>query len=358
MFKKISIIFILALLPLLSAGCGVTVGGAKKANPTDGGVFKSINKGTGWQQKVLIPTVSGKPRSFSGVNVASMAMDPNDRLAIYFGSEANGLIYTYDGGNSWQTADSLVKATVSSVAVDPKDKCTIYVAVGNRVYKSEDCSRTWSQVYFDNELMAVVDTLAIDHFDTNNIYIGISRGDVIKSTSGGADWQTIYRAGNRIKKILVDPNDSRNVYVATTNKGMFRSRDNGANWEEMKKLADAIREHKLGTDIKDMIIAKDETKTMFLATFYGLLKSADNGETWEKIELIPTEKRATINALAINLTNVQEIYYVTNTTFYRSLDGGQNWATIKLPTTRAGWKLLLDPTDPNIVYLGAKGLAK
>ncbi|MFH0891468.1 MAG: hypothetical protein V1867_01675 [Candidatus Falkowbacteria bacterium] len=359
MFKKLSMLFALLVLPVIISGCLLKVGPKNTAQSgTDGGVFKSINKGAGWQQRALIPTVSGKPRSFAGVNAASMAMDPSDRLAVYFGTEANGLVYTYDGGASWQTADTLVKGTVADVAVDPKNKCVIYAAVGNRLYKSTDCNRTWNQAYFDNDLMAVVDAVAIDHFDSNNIYIGVSRGDIIKSANAGADWQTVYRAGNRVRKILVDPNDSRNIYVATNVKGVFRSPDAGANWAEMKSLMDTVKEHKLGTDIKDMIITQDESRMIFLATFYGLLRSKDGGETWEKIELIPTQNKAAINALAVNSKSPQEIYYVTNTTFYRSSDSGANWATVKLPTSRAGWKLLLDPEDPNIIYMGVKGLAK
>jgi len=58
--------------------------------------------------------------------------------------------------------------------------------------------------------------------------------------------------------------------------------------------------------------------------------------------------------MAVNPQNTQEIYYVTNTTFYRSLDGGENWKTIKMPTSAIGWKLLIDPKEPNIIYLGIK----
>ncbi|GAF89261.1 unnamed protein product, partial [marine sediment metagenome] len=45
-----------------------------------------------------------------------------------------------------------------------------------------------------------------------------------------------------------------------------------------------------------------------------------------------------------------------NTTFYRSLDSGENWTTKKLPTTRAGWKLLIDPDNPDIIYMGVRSI--
>ena len=105
-------------------------------------------------------------------------------------------------------------------------------------------------------------------------------------------------------------------------------------------------------------MVKSETDTIFLATAYGLLKSGDKGVTWEQIQVIPPEKKATINALAVNPENSQEIYYVTNTTFYRSVDGGENWSSRKLPTSRAGWKLLIDPKNPSIIYMGVRKLGK
>ena len=97
---------------------------------------------------------------------------------------------------------------------------------------------------------------------------------------------------------------------------------------------------------------------LFIATKYGLIRSSDAGKNWEQITLIPPDKEANINALAINPQNSKDIYYLTNTTFFRSFDNGKTWSTIKLPSSRAGWKLLIDPTQPNVIYIGVRALAK
>ena len=57
--------------------------------------------------------------------------------------------------------------------------------------------------------------------------------------------------------------------------------------------------------------------------------------------------------MALNPQNADEVYYITNTTFYRSLDGGKNWTT-KLLTSRVGSDLSVDPKDGNLIYLGVK----
>lgn len=354
--KNAKISLTLLLITAVVSGC-VSVGSNKNVSNTDGGVFKSVNKGTGWQQAVMIPTTSGRPASFAGINASSLVMDPGDRQALYFGSEGNGLFYTYDGGASWRPADTLLKATVKSVAVDPKNKCTIYAAIGNRVYKTSDCSRTWDQIYYDNDVMALVEYIAIDHYNSSNVYIGVSRGDIIRSTDSGSTWKTVARLNDRINKITVHPADSRVLYVLTNRRGVHRTDDGGDNWSEIKTLSEALGRMKLGSDLKDMVIA-GENNTIFIATYYGMVRSDDSAETWERIELIPPERKAAINAIAVNPRDTNEIYYVTNTTFYRSQDGGVNWATIKLPTSRGGWQLLIDPQEPNIIYLAVRGMQK
>lgn len=354
MFKnKLFLLIAVMTLAVIASGCSVSFKGGEGGN--DGGVYLSINRGDNWDQRVLVPTVSGQPQNFGNLNTNSLAMDPSDSGAIYFGSVSNGLFYTYNGGREWFSAGSLAKVTIDAIAVDPSSKCIIYVGVDNKVYKSTDCNRTWSQVYYDNDVKTQINSIAVDHYDSLNVYIGTSRGEVIKSSDRGASWKTSGRFDDDVKKIIISPFDSRLIFAATAKSGIYRSASSGANWEE---LAERLKNFEDSLGFKDLIMAPADPGLIFLATKYGLLKSADNGDNWTKIELITPEKGATINAIAVNPKNSKEIYYVTDTTFYRSPDGGSNWTTKKLPTTRAGWKLLINWENPNIIYLGARKIEK
>jgi len=352
--NNLIIVALLTLLICATTGCTISFR-TKGGGGYDGGVYKTTNKGNSWQQRSLIPTISGQPRSIGGINVSSLAMDPSDNKAIYFGSQDNGLFYTYDGANNWRVATELGRITIKAVAVDPKSKCIIYVASANKVYKSTDCNRTWSQVYYDNDIEVTVNTIAIDHYNSANVYIGTSRGEIIKSSDRAGSWQTIGRFEDDVEKIVISPHDSRVIFVATTKKGIYRSTNSGASWLD---LGENLKEFDNSKDFKDIVLPQSEMGMVLLATRYGLLKSNDNGETWSRIKLITPEKKATINAIAVNPKDAREIYYVTNTTFYRSLDGGENWTTKKLPTTRAGWKLLIDPEDPSVIYMGVRRIKK
>ncbi|MFH1522429.1 MAG: hypothetical protein ABIE43_01260 [Patescibacteria group bacterium] len=349
--KNKLLFFIISMLVIFAmSGCSISF---KKGDGggTDGGVYVTVDKGNIWQHKILIPTISGRPKDIAMLNANSLAMDPSDEKAIYFGSVDNGLFYTYDSAQNWQIASNLSKETINYIAIDPSSKCIIYSAILNKVYKSTDCNRTWSQVYYDNDIETKVNNIAIDHYDSANVYIGTSRGEIIKSSDRGANWQTIGRFEDEVKEIAISPHDSRVIFVATAKKGIYRSKDKGINWIN---LQDELKDFQDNLKFRDLVLAEADQGRILLATSYGLLESTDNGDTWSKIELITPEKKAIINAIAVSPKNSKEIYYVTDTTFYRSLDGGKNWATKKLPTTRAGWRLLIDPNDTNIIYLGVR----
>ncbi len=355
MSKKVSLklLLLLPLVALVLSGCSLSFdtgsgasGGSGEA--TDGGVFKSTNQGTGWEQTALIQGV-GRQRSLAGIDIISLAVDPEDNQAIYAGSLENGLFYSYDGGAGWQIVTSLGKVTVTDVEVDPGSKCIIYAAVANKVFKTSDCSRTWAQAFFDNDLKLAVTDIALDN--SGHVFIGTTRGEIIKSSDRGVSWRVLDRFDSSVEKIIINPANQKIIFSGTYAKGVYRSTDGGATWAS---LSDKLKAFDDSQRFRDLVIVNDGKTAVFLATNYGLLKSVNHGDTWSKIELITPEKEARINAIAVNPANADEIYYVTDTAFCRSLDGGKNWTSKKLPTNRAGAKLLLDPVNSNVVYLAAK----
>lgn len=346
--QKTKKFFLLSLIffSLILSGCSISLKTSEGGN--DGGVYLSGNKGNTWQRRILIPTTSGNPGSIANLNNFTLTMDPSDNKALYFASMDNGLYYTYDQGASWSFVSALGRQTIRDVQVDPKDKCNVYVAIDNKVYKSVDCTRTWSQVYYDTEPETLINSIAIDHYNSNNIYIGTSRGEIIKSEDQAGSWRTIERFGNYVRIIRISPFDSRILMAATRDKGLYRSFDSGESWYD---LDENLKDFNNSNKIRDIQFSLSEPGLLFMATNYGLIKTTNHGDNWEKIELITPEKESVINALAIGPQDPQEIYYVTDTTFYRSLDGGLNWSTKKLPSTRPGRKLLVDPKNSNLVYL-------
>jgi photosystem II stability/assembly factor-like uncharacterized protein len=354
MFNKKTIIALslcLAAVLLMGAGCSISFKNGDTSG-SDGGLWVSLDKGLSWQQSNSIPTTGGVA-SMDSFDDSSLSLDPNDFNAIYFGSAAKGLYYTYSLKDGWTQAASLQETKINAVAVSPDDKCIIYAAAGNKVYRSSDCNRTWTQIYYDNDPTTEINALAVDFYNAQRIYFGDSRGDIGRSTDRGDHWVTVLSTGSSINQIVLSPADSRKVFVTTEGEGLYRTEDSGDNWLSLKAQ---MTEFKNSFNIVSLAATPGDNGLLFAATAYGLLKSADWGETWTRINLITTTEQASINSLAVNPQNPKELYYVTNTTFYSSADGGASWRTKKLPSTRAGWQLIVKPDETNVIFMGVKKL--
>jgi len=369
MNKKLLISLVLVPLVFSLSGCSLSFNTQNTVSNDFGGVFLTANKGDVWRQMSVMPTVSGSPDNIGFLDVSDLVVDPSDPSAVYMPTVSDGLYYTYNITKGWNHANTLPRETINDVAVDAKDKCNIYAAIGNKLYKSSDCNRNWSEVYFDSNPNVQVTAVAVDHYAGGNVYIGTSRGDVIKSLDGGATWRTIQRLNDGVKRIAIHPTDSRMVFVASVKNGLYRfnsseainldelsqyqNKFDGTNWMDLNS---ELKEFNMGFNFKALKFSVDNA--MFLASDKVLLKSLDNGASWAKIKLITPEKETMINALAVNPKNANDLYYVTDTTFYRSIDGGNTWTTKQLPTTRSGNALLIDPVNTSVIYLGIKKVKK
>ncbi len=339
---------------LIVSGCSIRFqdSGAKSL----GGIFKSLDSGNNWNPSNLIPTTSGSPQSIGRLDTNFLILDPSDNNALYLGSTQNGLFFTYNAASSWQPAIGIGNITPTTLAINPQEKCTIYASSSNSLYKSTDCTRTWVQIYHDDSPQIKISSILINHYSPNIIHIGTSRGELILSDDSGASWRVIKRFQNNIKKLLASPFDSRILIASVANKGLFKSENGGKNWVS---LENALKIIKSKYNIRDIVFSVSNKGMIVVATDYGILKSYDNGETWGNVNLIAPKKGATtINSIALGNLNPELIYYTTNTTFYRSIDGGEKWVTKKLPTSRAGWQLILNPKDDNIIYLGVRAVKK
>ncbi|MCF7860512.1 hypothetical protein K9M09_02730 [Patescibacteria group bacterium] len=366
--RYLKLFTLLLAFGLISSACTLSLGSSSVGGANDGGAWLTTDKGATWRQISAIPTISGRPGSLANTDISALSIDPQDSAAVYMGTVGKGLYYTYNINNGWQEMKTLGQGTINAVSVDPKSKCALYTAITNRLYRSLDCGRTWQQVYFDNNPGVNVTTIAIDHYNSDNIYIGTSRGDIIKSIDRGLSWRTIQRVDDNIASIIISPQDSRLVFVATLKNNIYSfysnsvtapkdSADIDKNFavDEWQNLGLVLKDLNLGSNFRDIVVCPSDA-SLFLATENAIVRSPDQGLTWENVKLLTPEKDAIINALAVNPRDSNEIYYVTNTTFFSSFDGGVTWTTKKLSTSRAGWELLIDFNNPKIIYLGTKKL--
>jgi photosystem II stability/assembly factor-like uncharacterized protein len=348
--KKYFLLFVLPAL-FLVAGCTVNLGStstAKKA--ADGGVWKSVNAGKNWQQVVAMSAVGGKVLDIASVDVRRMILDPGDVNTIYLATENSGIIYTYNGGASWQQFADLNKGKIRAMAVDAKDKCNLFAVAENKLYKSVDCGRFWKNIYYHQDPTVVLNSVAVDYNNGALVYLATSEGEVLKSADGGQTWTTVERVKNgSFVDLVIDSRNSRMIYAATAKNGIFKTVDAGIHWQT---LGEGLKAYTGSHEYKSLIIDSATPDSLILVSKYGMLRSRDAGQSWEIVELLPAPKATAISAVAVNPLNSLEIYYTTATTLVKSVDGGLKWSSQKLPFSRLVNQIIIDPSQPQNVYLG------
>jgi photosystem II stability/assembly factor-like uncharacterized protein len=320
----------------------------------DGGIFKTNDGGANWAMKGAVLSTAGG-RSLAETDITSIVPDPEDPATIYIGTGANGLLYTLDAGESWFEPPVLASAKINAIAVHPKDKCTVYAVSGNVVIKTTDCARTWAKVFEDTRGDVVFNTIGIDSFNPSIIYLGSSKGDVIKSTDNGASWGTPKVFGSSIVSMPIDPFDSRILYAATRSSGVWKTTDGGATWTD---VSNEMNNRDGGKDIFALYPDLSKRDSYVVVSTFGLMRTTDGGNHWDIIRLLTPSGQARIYGFAMNPANGLEMYYATATIFYKSTDGGAHWTTKRLPTSRVGNVLLVDAKSPNVIYLGTLLLKK
>src|SRR3984893_13142490 len=108
----------------------------------------------------------------------------------------------------------------------------------------------------------------------------------------------------------------------------------------------------------------DPTTYYFGGTGGGVWKSVDGAMTWSS--LFDKEGTSSIGSIAVANSNPNVIYVGTGEAcirgnishgdgVYKSLDGGKTWKNVGLRDSRAIGKVIINPTNPDIVFVAALG---
>jgi photosystem II stability/assembly factor-like uncharacterized protein len=353
--SKMSVL--LGALALFGAGCFGSTAPVPATGP-DGGVFRTKTDIFGpkvevveWKQLKLL-NAGTKFGSIADVGTVTGAFDPQDPLTMYLGTVQNGLMYTSDGGESWQSAKGISVGRIEAVAVSPKDKCVIFVSRANQIFKTENCGRDWNQSFFDGRTDKRFTALAIDPKNDNAVYAGTSDGDLFRSDNAGATWRATYRVeGIRIMNIAVDPHDSKIIYAASYGSGVLKSTDNGATWTSIRK---PFQDFDKARFPRAVVLDPNIVNRIYHISRFGMLRSDDAGATWSPVTIANPNNTLDVRAMAIHPKDSKKLTYATDTNIAFSNDGGVTWTSRKLPTTRGASFILFDPSTQPALFVGAQ----
>ncbi|HXB82220.1 MAG TPA: hypothetical protein VNU22_02570 [Candidatus Acidoferrum sp.] len=322
----------------------------------NGGIWKSEDAGRTW-----IPIFDREPTG----SVGALAVAPSDPRIIYAGSGeglqrpdlavGNGVYKSSDGGDTWTHLGLRDGQQIASIAVDPRNANRLFVGVLGHpygpnvqrgVYRSLDGGATFTQVLYKNENVGAFDVV-IDPSDSNVVYatlwaarqapweIGASfempGSGVFKSSDGGASW-TQLRTGlpERVGRteIAVAPGDARVVYVYADveAKGddagaLYRSDDAGAHFTLVNN-ADEIAQR--GDDLVSLAVDPTNPQIVYL-TNTSTYRSADGGKTLVAIKGAPGGDD--YHTVWINPRNPEIVALASDQGATISVDGGATWSS-------------------------------
>ncbi|HEV3164036.1 MAG TPA: hypothetical protein VGZ22_08395, partial [Isosphaeraceae bacterium] len=178
----------------------------------------------------------------------------------------------------------------------------------------------------------------------------------------------------RVTGIAADPTNPNIVYLTAAGGGVWKTTDGGLSWTP-------LTDNQATLSMGAIAVSKSNPQVIYAGTgeangfpgipradiapsiYYGrgVLKSTDGGATWTLLGNTNFDRR-TISKVAIDPTDPNTVFVAVgaapptglpgNTGVWKSTDGGQTWTntTTSISTSAAFSDLVMDPSNPNILY--------
>ena len=163
---------------------------------------------------------------------------------------------------------------------------------------------------------------------------------------------------------VADRGSSRRLYAGSCCGGLWASDDLGQTWQAVfdKEASTAIGAVAVAPSNPDIVWVGTGESNIFRSSYtgVGMYKSTDNAKTFQNMGLIDT---GTTGRIVIHPTNPNIVYvasagqeWVENEMrgVYKTTDGGKTWAhSLKISPKTGVNDIAMDPSDPNTLYAGA-----
>lgn len=183
------------------------------------------------------------------------------------------------------------------------------------------------------------------------------------ATLNSMRWRSIgpVNMAGRITDVEAHPSQPKTFYVAGATGGIWKTVNAGTSFMPLWEKAPIA-------SMGDLAIAPSNPKIIWAGTGeedsrnsvapgYGIYKSVDGGVTWQSMGL---EKTQHIGRIIVHPTNPDIVWVAalgalwgTNPErgLYKTMDGGKTWTLSKFISDRAGFvDLAIDPRNPNVLY--------
>ncbi len=169
--------------------------------------------------------------------------------------------------------------------------------------------------------------------------------------------------GNRVSAVAGVPGDPAIIYFGAASGGVFKSTDGGVHWTPVFDKMDAASIGSLAIAPSDPNVVWAGTGEPFIRSNIsvgnGIYKSTDAGKTWQRMGLEATGRLARI---VIHPTNPDIVLAAAmghlygpqqERGVYKTTDGGKTWTRVLFVDENTGASdLVMDPNNPRILFAG------
>jgi photosystem II stability/assembly factor-like uncharacterized protein len=319
----------------------------------------------------------GPDRGGRSLTSAGSSSRPNE---YYFGAVGGGLWKTIDGGATWNpiTDQKIASSSVGADAVAPSNPDIVYLGMGETelrgnvmqgdgMYKTTDGGKTW--IHIGLEGSQSISRIRVDASNPDLVYAAVlghpygpsaERG-IFRSTDGGKSWKKILYQNDRAgaEDLSIDPRNPKVMFATiwdvyrtpwSLSSGgpashLFKSTDGGDTWKDITRNPGLP----IGIDGKIGVAVSADSNRIYAMVENengGIFRSENGGATWAKIN----DERA-VRQRAFYYTRIfadpkdKDVVYVTNTRFFRSVDGAKTFKGLSQPhgDNHDVW---IDPANP------------
>src|SRR2546421_3307548 len=197
-----------------------------------------------------------------------------------------------------------------------------------------------------------------------NATVVTGEGITLDSTLlAGFRWRAIGPAnmGGRVSSVTGIPSPSKTFFIAAAASGIWKTTNAGTTFRP-------VFDNEKCVSMGELAIAPSDTTQVWAGTGEedsrntispgcGSFKSTDGGLTWK---LVGLEKTGAIGRIVVHPTNPNIVYVAAlgqpwsanpERGLYKTTDGGQTWQLIKFVSDRAGFiDVAMDPANPEVLF--------
>lgn len=324
--------------------------------------WKSTNFGTGWTQKTNWYVQAGAP-PYVHADHHALAFAPYNSNIMFLGTDG-GIFKSTNKGESWTSLNNNLFITQFYYgAVNPTGTTYYGGTQDNGTLKSTG-STSWSEI-----LGGDGGATEVDFNNTNNIYMEYVNLAFFKSTNGGA---TFVKSMNGIptgpnfydgttdrtlfiSPFSMDPNNSNTIVAGTYR--VWRTTNSAGNWSALSGDLTGDGTGSTGSKISTVIVAKGNSNVIYVGCSNGRVQvTTDAGANWSlRNSGLPN---AYCTRIATDPNNPATAFatfsgFTAGSKVYKTTNFGVSWTNVSgnLPNLPVNC-IVVNPSDVNNVFVG------